>query len=672
MRLVRFLLPKSWGTWLLTVVFLALLFGHTGTSIITFWGVTLLLVLGASLWLLSRKISPAMMDRVELTAPAFRIVPLALLSYFVIATLVVLPEAHSVRSWWEPILLRGGAPFSAVNSLALFGAFVVALTQTYVRQVWVNSKVVRGPKLISHEEAKAIAEKKLPPGSSGFLWGGVRLPMSRGNEHFCVIGDSGSGKSKSIHILLKSVLHSIEPGSNRRAVIFDAKRDLFSLLSTFGLSCPVITLHPMDQRGHAWDMAADISDPMVAIEIATILIPDKAEREPYFPNAARALLSGVMESLLRAAPGQWTLRDVVLALRYPKRVQHLLRTSVDTRYLVKKYVRDAKSSYDIASTIENTMRRLSFIAAAWELAGEKKVSLEKWLGQGESVLLLGRSPKLESTVAELNQALIHRLSQLIREQSDAKSANDGKRQRQTWVVIDELRMAGRLDGIKDLLVEGRSKGACVVIGFQDMPGLISAYDEHLAYELAGLPANKAFLRITETRTKDYASSCFGPQDIELARLSTTHDRGGNSSGRDHVSLGASSVSLSYQRLTQSVVLPSQFESDLPRPDIHVGLSGYYQTAAVGHPYFAKLDGQLVEAMLPEIDQGKIAEENRDFVPRFPHGADALKSMSLKEWTEADLKRLNLEKHPELLETDEDRAETPEQQDWSGILPERDP
>ena len=238
----------------------------------------------------------------------------------------------------------------------------------------------------------------------------------------------------------------------------------------------------------------------------------------------------------------------------------------------------------------------------------------------------------------------------------------GRPLRQTWFVIDELRVAGRLDEFNNLLVEGRQKGACAVLGYQNLPGLMAVYGEHLAHELVGQPGNKAFLRITEPKTMDFASSCFKTQDIELPRVTTTQ-----SSSKEGTSV---SESFSSQRLTQPVVLPGQFESDLPRPNKQVGLCGFYQTAAVGHPYFAKIDGELVEAMLPELDHTKTAAWDRDFIPRFPPGSAALAEMSLKEWTEDDLKRLNLEQHPELLETDADRAEAPAKKNWGGIVPDR--
>ncbi len=669
MSLLQLLLPKTWGTWCGAILLVAALFLLCGESVLSPSGIVIMAGVAASAVLASRAIPKVRISKIALLPPFPRKLIYALFAYALVATLGHLSEARSLRSWWELITVSGTAPFSLPNGLGVFAGVLAACTQTRYRAPVAapRSEHVRGPNLISHQEALTRAAQQMGPDGQGFIWGAVTLPFSCATGHFCVVGEPGSGKTKTIQLLLKYLLPTIKPGSNRRALLYDAKRDLFSTLAGMDVACPVRTLHPFDRRGWAWDIAADVTSPMLAIEIATILIPEKAgEHQPYFPNAARALLSGVMESLHRSAPGQWTLRDVVLALRYAKRVRHLLKTSKDTRYLVEKYVTGKTSDQDVASTIENSMRRFSFVAAAWEIAGEMKLSLSDWAEKGEFVLLLGRSPLMESTFVELNRAILYRLAQIIRDQPNSDRAADGRPERQTWIVVDELSEAGKLDGFNSLLKEGRSKGACVVLGFQDMHGLEEVYGPRLGKELAGICRNKAFLRTTDPDTQKYASDCFGGQDIDLPRVSTS-ESWGSTSGRESTTSVSQSRTLSHQRLNQPVVLPSQFGSDLPPPSQREGLSGYYLTAVVGNPYFANIPGAFLDQVIPQVNAARLAEEQQDFLPRFKPDSSEI---NLKEWTEADLRRLNLEKFPELLETDEDEAREPSDDSWSGILRDR--
>ena len=682
MQLIRLLMPKGFFTWIGFVLLVTALVAEIGLRLRKPSEILITcLILGLvvfALWKLPTRWLVFWLDRGHF----LRCVVHGLVLYVIIVTLGSVNEMRNLRTWWELLTVTGGAPFSQIHALGFAAvglAIVIELNTVVTRNSGPMQEIlIRGPSLISHEEAALIARQHLAPKEPALLWGGVLLPARCGTEHFCVIGESGSGKTKTIQLLLKSVLPTIRTGSNRRAMIYDAKRDLFSILSSFKLSCGVQTLHPFDKRGVAWDIAKDVTDPMIAIEIATILIPENAgEKEPYFPQAARALLSGVLESLLRHAPGKWTLRDAVLALRYPERARVLLKSSTDTRYLIEKYAGTSRTAKDIASTLENSLRRLSFVAAAWELATEK-VSLVDWLKDGESVLLLGSSPKMESTFRELNRAILHRAAQLIREQGEADREGNGRPPRQTWIVVDELREAGRLDGFYSLLVEGRSKGACVVLGFQDIPGLYSVYGRELAAEMIGLCSNKAFLRSSDNDTQEFASRSFGTQEIDLPRASVSHGVS-RTYGDSRSTSESTTTQYSYHRETKPLLLPSQFRSDLQRPTPNTGLNGYYQTALVGQPYFANIPGTFIHQTLGKVDYETLPDEHSDLLPRIdPAG----KMLSLEEWDDEDLKRLNLREYPELLETDEAREpneggsktsdpnqELPKRSDWSNMVPE---
>ena len=669
MQLIRLLMPKGFFTWIGFVLLVTALVAEIGprlrkpSEVLTACLILGLVVFG--LWKLPLRWQVLWLDRGHFP----RCVVHGLVLYVVIVTLGSLSDIRNPRNWWELLTLTGGAPFSQIHALGFAAvglAVVIEFNTVVTRSAPMQEILIRGPSLISHAKADQIARQHLIPKEPSLLWGGIQLPARCGTEHFCVIGESGSGKTKTIQLLLKSVLPTIAKGSNRRAIIYDAKRDLFSVLSSFKLSCLVQTFHPFDKRGVAWDIATDVTDPMIAIEIATILIPEKAgEKEPCFPQAARALLSGVLESLLRHAPGKWTLRDAVLALRYPARARTLLASSTDTRYLIEKYAGHTRTANDIASTLENSMRRLSFVAAAWELA-TKKVSLADWLKNGESVLLLGSSPKMESTFRELNRAILHRAAQLIREQGEADREGKGRPPRQTWIVVDELREAGRLDGFHSLLVEGRSKGACVVLGFQDIPGLYSVYGRELAAEMIGLCSNKAFLRSSDNDTQEFASKSFGSQEIDLPRISVSQGST-QTYGRERSTSESQTTQYSYQRETKPLLLPSQFRSDLPRPTPNTGLSGYYQTALVGQPYFANISGGFIHQTLGQVDYDSLPKKHADLLPRNdPEG----KLLSLREWDDADLARLNLEEHPALLETAEaGSSKLPSRDEWEEIMDE---
>ena len=94
------------------------------------------------------------------------------------------------------------------------------------------------------------------------------------------------------------------------------------------------------------------------------------------------------------------------------------------------------------------------------------------------MLVLGNDEEQRSALDRVNQLIFRRVSELLLAEEDSS-------ERRTFVIIDELREAGKLDGLHSLLVRGRSKGACVFLTFQEIEGLREVYGEKVAHEITG-------------------------------------------------------------------------------------------------------------------------------------------------------------------------------------------
>ena len=137
-----------------------------------------------------------------------------------------------------------------------------------------------------------------------------------------------------------------------------------------------------------------------------------------------------------------------------------------------------------------------------------------------------------------------------------------------------------MPGLTSLLSKGRSKGACVVIGFQDIEGLSAAMrDSRVAHEIVGLCANKAVLRLDSAETAKWASAQFGEQEIEQKRVSTSS---GKSTQEGTASRNSSNTSTSEQwiNMKRQAILPAQF-LDLKPVEKSGSLHGYYIVPSVG-------------------------------------------------------------------------------------------
>jgi len=484
----------------------------------------------------------------------------------------------------------------------------------------------RGRGLISFDEAKSIAHAKKRVEDPGILFGLLDLPSKIATTHFLVAGATGSGKTLTLRLLMQSVLRHIGEGRDTRALIYDAKQDMFSILHGMGLASKIVTLNPFDERCAAWNMAKDITSPATAQQIATILIPEeKHSSNPYFSDAARALLTGVFISFIKAAPGAWTFRDVVYAMKSSSRLRGILERYPETKDLIEQYFSNEKTSNDVISTVATKMQRYEYIAAAWDRA-TTQISLRDWLTD-EYILVLGNDEATRTALDAINQVIFKRLTELVLAQSESDT-------RRTWVFLDELRQAGKLDGMNSLLTMGRSKGACAVLGFQDIEGLSSVYGDREAAELVGLCANKAILRTDSPGTAKWASSLFGEREILEYRRSKNEGSGSSSStfkiGDTHSS--QTSESLSEQVAKREVLLPSEI-MDMATTSLDTSLPGYYIIPEIG-AYGVRISGPWIKS--------ELRQANAD-VPNIIKRPE--EHQYLRAWDYNDLLRLGISRTP---------------------------
>ena len=120
---------------------------------------------------------------------------------------------------------------------------------------------LRGRSLRTVREAHALLEHCRPTDDPGLQLGRLRVPSECAYSHLALVGATGSGKTLLQRLLMQSVLPRVGEGFGHRALIYDAKQDVLSVLAGMKLSCPIRTLNPLDARAVAWDMAADITCP---------------------------------------------------------------------------------------------------------------------------------------------------------------------------------------------------------------------------------------------------------------------------------------------------------------------------------------------------------------------------------------------------------------------------
>lgn len=500
------------------------------------------------------------------------------------------------------------------STLAVGALIALAVTGGMLR--WRRQKIatdhLRGRSLHSPREAETALERALPPGDRGLQLGRLRIPSEAANSHLAIVGATGSGKTLLQRLLMQSALSRIGDGCGHRALIYDPKQDMSSVLAGMQLKCPVHHLNPLDARSVAWDMAADIRSPAAALQVAAMLVPEsRQDSNPFFNQAARHLIYGVLIAFIQSGK-PWTFRQMLLLLRDAGRLQQQLERSESTRFL-RQYFDHPATFQNILSTLLAQLSPFEVIAAAWDRA-RTSISLTRWM-KDESILVLGNDEENRTAVEAVNRLIVRRITDLMLAQDELTHFGPGARR--TWFFLDEIREAGRLEGLGRLLTKGRSKGAAVVLGFQDISGLHDVYGKEVAEELVGQCSTKAILRLNSPETAAWASRLFGSREVLESRLGHSRDfRNGLPA------LGPSGESISHGVVTRRVVLDSEF-FDLPVTDFQHGLTGYFVTPVTG-VFRDHLPGSWLRSYLSPVDPA-----TPNLCPR------PIAHQFLKPWSEMD-------------------------------------
>ena len=402
-------------------------------------------------------------------------------------------------------------------------------------------------------------------------------------------------------------------------------------------------------------MAKDITSPATAQQVASIHNPEeKNASQPFFSDAARQLLQAAMIALIKSRPGKWTFRDLLLAMNSKERLAALLELHPETRDVGHRYLgSEDRTVASVMATVGTKLGPFEVVAATWSKA-KKQISLTSWISS-ESVLVLANDESFRSVLDPINRVIFKRAVELTLAQ---KGTSTGR----TWFFLDEVREAGNLDGLGRLMTKGRSTGAAVVLGFQDIQGMREAFGKESADEIVGLCANKAILRIESPETAEWASKLLGQYEVLEEKISTTtgestsesktNTRGKNSGWSHSFGMNSSSNSTqggtnssvatgltstlstsstnSYERKERSAALASEFMT-LPPTQAQTGLTGFFLTQSVAAKMTIRDFPKLLTPEAPEV----LRVDHRSTDHQY-----------LKPWTDEELSTLRLKLPPD--------------------------
>lgn len=349
-----------------------------------------------------------------------------------------------------------------------------------------------------------------------FSWGFMNFPWIEGVRNFALFGAISAGKSMMLNLLMKSFVPLL--GSDpelKGCLIYDAKTRLYSLLRGMNSRCKIYILNYRDARCFIWHMAADITDRLSSRAAGVILSPPLPARPgngDFWVRGSQQLIEGVCLSFTLSAPGNFYLRDILIAMRSPDRLKAIFSASSDTEEY--SYVLEGdRMSHSLLTTVQVYLSQFAPIAAAWHekwkhstKLGEEAplVSIRQFINE-PAILLLGQDVENLTAMSALNRLIITLYGRFILK----LPSNDQNRRPRNIGIYDEFHTIGRIDEFPEFITNGSSFGACNAVAVQSYSSLEEIYGSHLTDVIMGQFFNKAFLRLNDHKTATWASNLIG-------------------------------------------------------------------------------------------------------------------------------------------------------------------
>ena len=391
-------------------------------------------------------------------------------------------------------------------------------------------------------------------------------------QHIQISGDTGSGKST----LVRLILYQVEQ-RGETAIVFDPDREY--LQEFFDASRGDIILNPKDQRCPYWAIGEEAGDEAEATPIAEGLFPDHPTAQQFFLQHTRAIFAYLL------AYYRPTVNELGHWMAHPEEIDNRVR---DTEHAHTLTENAAPQRAGILGTLNQAGMPLRMMPSPLE--GRPKFTVREWARQRQGWIFVTSTP---DTIDALRPLQGLWLDMLILKLQGQGAAPDAKR---CWLVLDEVQELNKLPQLPKALTKQRKSGNPIVIGFQGMSQIDAHYGKQ-AETMLSQPFNNFILRTKEPRASKYLSDLIGKVQIE--RLRETKPAS--------VVAGNRNRSYNTERVIEPLILDSEIQGldDLTGYFLQAGKVVRIQFAVPPQRYIAPA---LIERIIPGVQTRPLTPE----------------------------------------------------------------
>jgi hypothetical protein len=322
----------------------------------------------------------------------------------------------------------------------------------------------------------------------------LRIPLRAEDQHFEIIGDTGSGKTTIVMQMLRQI-----QARRHSAILYDPACEFIERF--YDESRGDIVLNPLDRRCPYWGPSEELVRRAEARTVAASLFQPTNDRKGEF----------FIES------PQKIFAHLLLDLPSPQQLVHWMSHPEE----IDRRVQDT----ELASLIDRSapqqrsgvLGSLSLVADSFRLLPRKEDAKTEWTAREWSKerkgwIFITSQPAEREALRPLHSLWI---DMLVLRLLTAPTPE----QHPVWFVLDELASLQKLPQLHTAITENRKSRNPIVLGFQGKAQLEVIYG-HLAEVMLSQPATKIFLKTTEPNAAEWVSRAIGK--IEIERMKETH------------------------------------------------------------------------------------------------------------------------------------------------------
>ena len=335
----------------------------------------------------------------------------------------------------------------------------------------------------------------------------IPLTASVMSKHLLYTGTIGTGKTTAMFQLLDQLIKKMT--GNDVMVIFDTKGDFKQKFFRPGKDVVISS----DEKATAyWNIFKEVlingKDQMEEnlLEIVNSLFEDKIKRSnaPFFPQAAKDVLFGIMSFIIyRCPPADLDNAELYNYLRDANidDVVDALMSYGDLRGIID-YIYNGGDGSEQTQGVYSELRNVSNELFVGNFRKKGAFSVREFIrGKGGKILFIEYDLGIGQVLTPIYKVLID----LAIKEALSRTKSEGN----VFFVIDEFKLLPNLYHIDNGVNFGRSLGAKFIVAMQNIRQIIDGYGAEKAYSILSAFGTSIAFRVTDKATREYVQSLYG-------------------------------------------------------------------------------------------------------------------------------------------------------------------